>query len=82
MEDENLLNVDNDLHIFCLHFVFIPRINAAIQQFLESWNNHPLSSAHNMSPIQLWIVGLSASLNDRIEVAIIIFERLARGHSQ
>lgn len=69
MEDENLLNIDNDLHIFCLHYVFIPRINAAIEQFMASWNNHPLSSVHNMSPVQLWIVGLSASLNNNcIEV--------------
>ncbi len=59
MEDEMLLNVENDWHIFCLHYVFIPRINIALTQFLEAWNNHPLSTMHNMSPVQLWIAGLS-----------------------
>ena len=60
MEDNLLLNVDNPLHMFCLHYVFLPRINEAITKFFESWNiNHPLSSVRNFSPIQLWISGLS-----------------------
>lgn len=67
MEDEMLLNVDDDLNMFCLHYVFIPRINMSLNQFKESWNNHPLSSAHNMSPIQLWISGLSTA--NAIEVS-------------
>ena len=54
-----ILNVDNDIHMFCLHYVYLPRINHAIKQFLEAWNQHPLSSSNNLSPIQLWIAGLS-----------------------
>lgn len=59
MEDQMILNVDNDIHLFCLHFVFLPRINQAIHQFQAAWNQHPLSSCSNSSPIQLWISGLS-----------------------
>lgn len=59
MEDEVILNVDNDIHIFCLHYVYISRINLAIGQFMEAWNYHPLSTMRNMSPIQLWIAGLA-----------------------
>ncbi len=69
MEDDNLLNVDDDTHLFCLHYVFIPRINAAIKEFMESWNHHPLSSEHNMSPVQLWIAGLSTC--DNLEVCLL-----------
>ncbi len=69
MEDDNLLNVDDDTHLFCLHYVFIPRINAAIKEFVESWNHHPLSSEHNMSPVQLWIAGLSTC--DNLEVCLL-----------
>ena len=71
MEDNRLLNVENPLHIFCLHYVFLPRINLAITQFLESWNNHPLSSMRNLSPIQLWIAELSRSLDEDNEVRAI-----------
>lgn len=67
MEDLHILNIDNDIHMFCLHYVFLPRINHAIGQFLEAWNNHPLSTMSNLSPIQLWISGLSRALvNDEI----------------
>lgn len=59
MEDQAMLNVDNDIHTFCLHYVFLPRINPALNQFKVAWNQHPLSSCSNLSPIQLWITGLS-----------------------
>ncbi len=72
VDDDNLLNVDYeiyDTHLFCLIYVFIPRINAAIKEFMESWNHHPLSSEHNMSPVQLWIAGLSTC--DNLEVCLL-----------
>lgn len=44
-------------HLFCLHFVFLPRINAALESFTESWNNHSISTEHGMTPNQLFIQG-------------------------
>ena len=66
MEDLKILNVDNEVHIFCLHYVFLPRIRRAISQFMEAWNHQlgPLSSMNNLSPIQLWIAGLSRTSSD------------------
>ena len=40
MEEEGILNCLNDVDVFCLHYTFIPRINAALTSFTESWNNH------------------------------------------
>jgi len=57
LEEMNLLSVDNELHLFCLHYIFLPHINSCLQQFIVMWNNHPLGTEHNMSPIQLWITG-------------------------
>ena len=54
-----LLNVENQVHLFCLHCVYIPRINNALSQFLDTWNHHPLSGMSNLSPVKLWISGLS-----------------------
>ena len=59
MENQYLLNIDDHVHLFCLHYIYLPRINRALQEFTEAWNNHPLSSCNNMSPVQLWIEGLS-----------------------
>lgn len=58
MENDNILNVNNELHIFCLHYIYIKRINHALQMFMDAWNNHPLSTEHNLTPVQLWISGL------------------------
>ena len=61
MEEEQLLDVENEIHLFAMHYVFLPRINMAIHQFVLAWNNHTLSSERNMSPVQLWISGLCSS---------------------
>ena len=73
MEDLKILNVDNEVHMFCLHYVFLPRIKHSVCQFMEAWNHHPLSSMNNLSPIQLWISGLSRSSPDEqvTEVSVL-----------
>ena len=58
MENENLLDISNDVHLFALRYVFEPRINAFLVEFAEGWNHHPLSTEGNMSPVQLWLWGL------------------------
>ena len=40
MQDMGLLDPLNELHLFSLHFVYIPRINRALQHFTGQWNNH------------------------------------------
>ena len=59
MEQTGQLDIDNIIHMFCLHYIFIPRINRALSVFKEAWNCHPLSTARNLSPLQLWISGLA-----------------------
>ena len=50
MESNNLLDIDSELHMFCLHYVF------------KSRNHHPLSTEKNLSPIQLWVHGLASNI--------------------
>ena len=58
LEDEFLLNIENQMHLYCLHYIFLPRINEALSLFTDAWNNHGLSTTRHLSPIQLWIMGL------------------------
>ena len=58
MEEQMILNVEDDIHLFAFHYVYLRRVNHALSQFVEAWNNHPLSSCHNLSPTQMWISGL------------------------
>ncbi len=58
LEEVGYLDVCNRIHLFCLHMVFLPRINRHLENFTSSWNAHPLSTSGNMTPNQLWISGL------------------------
>ena len=44
LEDHELLNVNNELHLYCLQYVFIPRINQSLDNFVSAWNRHHLST--------------------------------------
>ena len=57
LEAEGKLNSLNEVDIFCLHYVYKPRINSTLQSFVESWNNHSMSSEGSLTPTQLYIQG-------------------------
>ena len=54
MESEGILQPDNEMHLFALHFVFLPRINAAVVQ----WNNHSIRKTGGFSSRQLYVNGI------------------------
>ena len=58
LEELDLLDRNNDIHIYALHYVFIPRVNHALKSFKEGWNNHGIRTAHNQSPNQLFVTGV------------------------
>ena len=60
LESEGVLDALNDIDLFCLHYVFLPRINKSLKEFQEGWNYHRLSSEGNMSPYQLFFEGRMA----------------------
>jgi hypothetical protein len=57
MEEDGELEPTNLVDIHILHRVYIPRINAALNAFVDSWNNHPISGERNLTPNQLFIKG-------------------------
>ncbi len=66
LESCEVLDPNNNVHIFALHYVFIPRINQCLNQFIQSWNAHVLSGTAGRTPMQLWIEGqLSMSSSQR-----------------
>ena len=54
-----ILDVNSEIHLFSLHYVYIPRINEAVYAFAGGWNYHSLSSQNNQSPVHLCISGLA-----------------------
>lgn len=62
MEEQGILNSLNELHLFCLHYVYLPRIERAVTEFISQWNNHGLSTQGGQTPLQLWHTGVISSL--------------------
>lgn len=54
LENHGLLDVDSDKDLFCLHLVYLPVINRTLDEFKQAYNNHPLRTERNFSPLQLW----------------------------
>ena len=64
LEDEGFLDPLREDHLFLLHLVFLPLINESLDELIDDWNNHPLSTARNFSPNQLWYMGMQ-NLSDQ-----------------
>lgn len=58
MENENILDSLCDLHLFCLHYIYLPRVQRAVREFRNQWNNHGLSTQGGQTPLQLWHRGI------------------------
>ena len=76
LEEENLLNVDNEEHLFCLHYVYKPVINQMLSNFKNSWLNHKIRTARNKTPLQLFIMGMQQISNESNVVESEYFEDL------
>ncbi|XP_057689329.1 uncharacterized protein LOC130914295 isoform X4 [Corythoichthys intestinalis] len=61
MESQGLLNPDDEIHIYALHWSFLPHIQSHLEFFMDGWNHHTLRTERNQSPLQLW------TLNQRAE---------------
>ena len=57
MEEQRILNCENHIHIYALHYIYIPRINNALETFMNGWNNHAIRTEHGHSPKQLFVAG-------------------------
>ena len=54
LERAGALNADNDAYLLALHYVFLPRTNSSLVRFTSAWNNHPLSTENNLTPLQIY----------------------------
>jgi hypothetical protein len=57
------------------YFVYIPRINRALKEFVSQWNTHPVSTENNLSPLQMYAQGtLQNMYSDHTGVDSILAE--------
>lgn len=73
LEHHNLLNPIDDVDIFSLHYVYIPRINQGLHEFVQSWNHHGMRTERGQTPHQLFTSG-SLQLQNAGSTALDFFE--------
>ncbi|XP_046873034.1 uncharacterized protein LOC124465348 [Hypomesus transpacificus] len=69
LESDGIIDIDNEMHLWALHYVYLPRINKDLRLFCSQWNNHGLRTERNRSPLQLFVRG-SLELQGRPLTAI------------
>ena len=57
LEHHGLLSPLNEIHLFSLRYVYLPRINRALETFQDAWNSHGIRTLHNQTPHQLFVAG-------------------------
>ena len=74
MERCGSLDPNSDIHLWCLHKVFLPIVNKHLSTWLSTWVQHPMRSESNKSPVQLWIEGIHSISGSNSTVAQEISE--------
>ena len=64
LERDGLLDVLDDIHLFSLHHVYIPRIiENSLKELVAQLNNRPVSTERNQSPLQMWHTGMLGNIH-------------------
>ena len=66
----NVFNPCNEVHLFCLHLVYLDLINRALNEFCSESNNHPVTTETNFAPQQLWVSGIVMQRNNSSSTAV------------
>ncbi|KAI2646680.1 MFS antiporter QDR3 [Labeo rohita] len=56
-----MLNPDDEIHLFALHWAFLPQLQRQLNTFKEAWNLHRLRTENGCSPYQLWLQNREAA---------------------
>ena len=75
MEQNNGLDRHNQVHIWCLHYIFIPRLNRELQAWVQSQNNkaHPGDPVQQLrrTPEQRFVEGLQRVYSDEFRTQML-----------
>lgn len=58
MEERHVLNIDDQTHKWTLQYVFLPRIDRALKQWMDVHNNHRVRTENNRTPNMMWFQSL------------------------
>ena len=75
MEAQHILDPGSELDVFALHYIFLPRIQRLLDRFVQRFNFHSVSTAHNRTPRQLWSSGCLRNYNSPLAFKMFLIMR-------
>ena len=66
MEEPGLLDPLNEVHLACLHYVYLPKINEKLKIWNKAWATHRMRTTKT-SPLKLWISG---QMNNQVGIEL------------
>ena len=58
LEREGVLDPLNDTDLFCIHYLYLARLNKNLAEFVPAHNNHKVSTESNNTPAQIFWINL------------------------
>ncbi|KAG1703706.1 hypothetical protein GQR58_004165 [Nymphon striatum] len=58
MEEQNILDTTKSIHRWVLQFIFTPRIDFALREWMNTHNNHKIRTEGNQTPNMMWFKSL------------------------
>ena len=77
LESCQLFDPLNDIHMYALHFIYLPRINKSLQEFVNQWNSQPILTERNLSPMQLYTACILENLNSGLLLLTVLFTKMS-----
>ncbi|XP_063438044.1 uncharacterized protein LOC134719043 [Mytilus trossulus] len=74
MEREGILDMESEIHLWSLHYVFMPRIQRSLDTFKKMWNNHKIRTERGKTPKQLFLRGALHLCNSNNVAVTEMFE--------
>ncbi|KAI5628651.1 hypothetical protein C0J50_10599, partial [Silurus asotus] len=75
LESKGIVDKDNEMHLWVLHYVYLPRINRDLTAFIRQWNNHGLRTERHQTPMQIFVQGCLKQQGQRTTTMQEIFSR-------
>ena len=79
LEELGIFNPNDDIYIFALRYIYLPRINQTLSTFRNGWNSHGIRTEHNQSPTQLFVAG-ALRLRSSWLTALDFFENVSENY--
>jgi len=58
LENNGTLDSLDEIHLFALQYVYLPRINKSLEEFKSQYNHHNIRTCKHQTPLALWHMGM------------------------